>query len=87
MVIVGKLSVDLLMTPPQYKHPAGCPAKKRKQRYVMRKTNIQRNCQACGGMGHDAQSYTSPSTEYHYNRYIQSAIEWCETMQASMIPE
>jgi Zinc knuckle len=87
MVIAGKLSVDLLMAPPQYKRPAGRPAKKRKERYVMRKTNVQRECQACGGMGHYARSCTSPSTEYRYNRYIQSAIEWCEKMQASMIPE
>jgi MULE transposase domain len=82
MVVAGKLSVDDTLAPPDFKRPAGRPAKKRKDRSYLRKTNVQRECQACGQLGHYARGCTAPDTEYRFNRYRDSAIAWCEAAQA-----
>jgi tRNA/tmRNA/rRNA uracil-C5-methylase (TrmA/RlmC/RlmD family) len=47
MVVAAKLSVDETIAPPDYRRPAGRPAKKRKERSFVKKTNVQRECQVC----------------------------------------
>jgi Transposase, Mutator family len=77
MTVVGKLSVDETLAPPDFKRPAGRPAKKRRDRSHLKKTNVERECKACGLKGHYARGCTQPSTEYRYDKYKQSAVEWC----------
>jgi hypothetical protein len=87
MVVAGKLTVDETLTPPDFRRPAGRPAKKRKDRSFLKKTDVVRECKACGQTGHYAVSCTAPSTEYRYNRYRAGAVEWCRQAEKSFNPE
>jgi hypothetical protein len=78
MVVAGTLSVDKTsLVPLDFKRPAGRPSKKRKDQSFHKKTDIQRECQAFGLMGHYARSCTASSTEYRFNRYKEKAVNWC----------
>jgi MULE transposase domain len=87
MTVAGKLSHDETLAPPDFKRPAGRPTKKRKDRSHMRKTNVQRVCQACGERGHYAGTCTAPDTEYRFNRYKKGAIEWCAKAEVGIMAE
>jgi MULE transposase domain len=86
MTVTNKLTVDETLAPPNFKRPAGRPAKKRKSRADYRST-VQRECRACGNVGHYAVSCPAPSTEYRYNHHKDKAIKWCESVQSRMMPE
>jgi hypothetical protein len=80
------LAVDETFIPPDWKRPAGRPAKKRKDRsYLL--TLKSRECKACGCQGHYAISCTAPSTEFRYQKHKERAIEWCRIAEATMIAE
>jgi MULE transposase domain len=86
MVVGDKLSIDDTFAPPNFKKPAGRPAKKRKERRHFR-TDKQRECQACGGFGHYALTCTAPSTEYRYYKHKDKAIRYCQSVQDKIQPE
>ena len=64
MCTAGKLKADESFCPPNYKHSAGCLAKKRKDQQHMRATEVQQQCKACGEYGHFAVACTNPLTEF-----------------------
>jgi SWIM zinc finger len=63
MAMAGKLRADSTMVPPEYKRPAGRPAKKRKERSWLRTGTKKNKCAACGKEGHYAKGCEMPSTE------------------------
>lgn len=79
--LAGKLAVDETFIPPEHRRPAGRPAKKRKDRSHMRKTQVRRECKACGQLGHFDSTCANPSTEYRYKTHKMKAIEWCKKQQ------
>jgi hypothetical protein len=86
MVVASKVEVDKTFLPPNFKRPAGRPSKKKKSRSQYRGI-AQRECRACGRLGHYAMKCPEPSTEYRYYQHKDSAIKWCKSVEAKMIPE
>jgi hypothetical protein len=88
MTISGDLSADETFVPPDYKKPAGRPAKKHRDRSFYRTSGKQRECKACGSTGHYARTCTAPSTEYRYMEHKDKAIRWCRNVEMkSALPE
>ena len=73
MCTSGKLSVDDKFAPPEHKRSTGCAANKRLD-IVAHKTNIKRQCQACGNDGHFASNCPDPSTQFRWEEHVQKAI-------------
>ena len=85
MCVAGKLSADETYCPPDYKRSAGRPSKKRKDRAKLRSTTIQRECKACGELGHFAISCPNPSTEYRFKKHKEKALLWCKAQETIAI--
>jgi hypothetical protein len=78
MTTAGKLQADSTFLPPEHKRPAGRPSKKRKERAHLRVTSVQRECKACGTLGHFASTCKTPSTEFRLLKHKENALKWCQ---------
>ena len=79
------LEVDTNVAPPDFFVSAGRPAKKRKDRFYLKKTDRQITCRACGGTGHFAKSCSKPSTECRYNHHLTGALKWIKEKEKEIM--
>ena len=79
---LAKLEADLLFVPPEYKKPAGRPAKQRKDRSHLNKTNNKHQCSSCGALGHSFRTCDRPSTQYRFENHYARAVAWTKNYNA-----
>ena len=77
-IALPKLDVDLFYAPPDYKKPAGRPAKQRKDRSWMNKTGNQKQCSSCGQLDHFFTTCDVPSTQFRYENHYNKAVAWAK---------
>jgi hypothetical protein len=85
MTLSGCLTAGETFFPPDYKHPAGRPPKKRKDRSWLQSTKVHRHCKACGGNGPFAKGCQAPNTQYRYESHKTKALSWCRMIENSQL--
>ena len=76
VLALNKLEVDLFFVPPEYKRPAGRPARVRKDRSHLNKTDRLKQCSSCGGLGHSFKTCDRPSTQFRFEHHYTKALAW-----------
>ena len=75
-ITFDKLQPDFFFTPPEYRKPAGRPARARKDRSHLNKTENLRQCSSCGGLGHSFRTCDRPSTQFRFENHYNKAVAW-----------
>ena len=82
-IAFDKLEADIFFTPPEYKKPAGRPAKARKDRSHLNKTGILHQCSSCGALGHSFRTCERPSTQFRFENHYDKAVAWTKAYNSN----